>query len=214
MGNPFYYYNNFPKLVNTFVNWLLKILAGFGKYVQSLFDNFIKFIASIGPRINDFIKKALASLLDLVKQIGERLNQTLTKIQAYMFKLFVEYPMKLLVWMGTGAFIYITYFIGAIFQLGFTILADFGEQALKMFAGIPGTIVDSVFSFIPEPVKGTVVGPLKSGLEALFSGKTPKISIDISKLLGDLTKQAEDAAKAVANEAKKGVEAVGKAFGF
>jgi len=209
-----YYYHNIDKLIKKVVDRFIGILKNLTKLVKKLGETLISLVKNLSKWLIGLVKK----LFDLILK---GLNWVLSKIKAFFegiakyFASLLKYFGELAKWLFTKSFVYFVYFILGIFNLGLTILLDFGAQALKMIASIPVKIVEKVLFFIPEPVKGAVMSPLKKGLEQLFKpgSKGIKIDIDADKLLKDLEKQIgkafEDAGKAAADAGKGVLNAIG-----
>lgn len=205
MNGPYYYYHNIDKVIKYWVDKFIGVLNGILKYVSGIPARVIKFFGTVGKWLIDQVGKVFSSIPKAFKFVADKLNGVMKGTLKYFDDL-LNYVGKLAEWILTKSFIYLAYFVLAIFNLGLQIMTDFGNQALGFLAKIPGVIVDKVFGFIPAPVK-PLVEPLKDGLTQLFKpgSKGVKISIDVDDLLGGL----EDAGKAVADAGKGALNAIG-----
>jgi len=214
MTNPSYYLNS-EKMANKGVDWIIGIFNKFDVYHNS--EKWVKqgvdWIIGVLKKINDFLGGINVWVLNLIKsvinwfvkliqsafnEINRMLKYRFSKILGF-FNGIVNYFLKLLNYFGdlanwfvTRSFEYFAYFALGLFNLGLTILLDFGKQALDMISSIPGKIMDKVLGFIPDPVRGFVLGPLKSGVDQLFrpGSRGVNINIDVSGLIDQIWNDA------------------------
>lgn len=197
LPDPYYYYHNSGKIVEKGVDWFIEKLKKINDFFSGLNVAVLNFIGSVIAWFKDLIQSAFNEINKMLKYRFSKILGFLNGIVNYIFKL-LDYFVVLARWFVTGSFGYFAHFALALFNLGLTILLDFGQEALNMILSIPVKIAEQVLGFIPEPVRGIALGPLKSGLEQLFRPGSRGVSINID-VSGMINKIWNDAIASVAD---------------
>jgi len=191
MADPYYYYHNLGKIVKKGVDWIIGILNKIYNFLGGINVRVLNFIRSVSTWFIKLIQSAFNEIIKMLNYRFSKILGVLNVIVNYFGKL-LNYFFDLANWVVTRSFEYFAHFALALFNLGLTILLDFGQQALNMITSIPGKIMDKVLGFIPDPVRGFVLGPLKSGVDQLFrpGSRGVNINIDVSGLIDQIWNDA------------------------